>query len=299
MANTLTDFTPAAERLTLQMHGGAVAGWRWPSPGDTQLVFLHATGFCASAYRPVFELARRQFDIFAIDLRGHGRTTLPADPSTLRSWSLYAADVAAALDALPTPQRGRILSGHSCGAVVAALAACGRKDVKRLALIEPVAMPSWMRHAAATPVWPLTVSRWPLVRGAKSRRAKFPSREAAAQNYGRKPLFARWTPDSLKGYLEDGLAEAENGVRLACTPDWEAATFAAQAHDFWGAVRRAPCSVHVLIARDPSSTVSRRAENRLNALGAQVTIREGVSHLLPLEDPEAAAAFLCAADRSD
>lgn len=292
MSSADADIRPGAERFVLQAAEGAIAGWRWPKPGAPQLVFLHATGFCARAYAAMLAAAREELDILALDLRGHGRTQLPADPQALRSWDVYARDLSAALDALPAIAGGRILAGHSCGAVVATLAAAVRSDVADLALIEPVATPRWMSLAARSPVWPRVSNRWPLVRGARARRAVFPSRVAAEESYGRKAFFARWREGVLADYLEDGLVEIDGGVRLSCDPAWEAATFAAQAHDFWGAVRRARVPVNVLIARDPSSTVSRGAEGALRRLGARISARSDASHLLPFEIPQQAATFL-------
>lgn len=278
---------------------GEVSGRRWPNDGAPQLVFLHATGFCASAYAQMMSVARARFDIYALDLRGHGGTTLPADPASLRSWDTYAEDLCVALRLLPPPPRGRVLSGHSCGAVVAALAAARpgfeAAGLLSLALIEPVTPPRGMSLFAKTPFWPLIAARWPLVRGAKARRAEFPSRSAAAESYARKPLFARWAQGALAAYLEDGLIEGTDGVRLACRPAWEAATFAAQAHDFWGAVERAPAPISVLAAVDPSSTVSPAARRRLRRLGATISEIAGATHLAPFEDPGAAAAFLASA----
>lgn len=287
-----TDNHPVAERIRLPIPGGDVAGLRWASQGAMQLVFLHATGFCASAYAPMLRLAQARFDVCALDLRGHGRTSLSAEPTELRSWDLYADDVRQALDRLPTPSMGRILAGHSCGAVVAALAAVGRTDIAGLALIEPVAMPGALSAAARTPFWPLISGRMPLVRKARTRRATFPSRAAAAENYAKKPLFARWAPGVLDGYLEDGLVETEAGMGLSCTPAWEAATFSAQAHDFWGAIRRTTTPFFVLVANNRTSTVSRQAARHMQRYGAQLTLKSGVSHLVPFEDPPGAAAFL-------
>lgn len=287
-------------RFTLPIEGrDEVAGRRWPNDGAPQLVFLHATGFCASAYAQMMSVARAHFDIFALDLRGHGGTTLPADPASLRSWDIYAEDLCAVLRQLPQPSRGRVLSGHSCGAVVAALAASrpgfDGAGLVSLALIEPVTTPRAMSLFAKTPFWPLIAARWPLVRGAKARRAEFPSRSAAAESYGRKPLFARWAEGALAAYLEDGLIDGSDSVRLACRPSWEAATFAAQAHDFWGAVRRAPAPIRILAADDPSSTVNPAARQRLRRRGADVSEIGGATHLVPFEHPDAAAAFLASA----
>ncbi|MBI1366916.1 MAG: alpha/beta fold hydrolase [Alphaproteobacteria bacterium] len=288
------------ERFAVEISDGAMAGWRWRRPRAPRLLFLHATGFCASAYKSTLRRAAARFDVYALDLRGHGRTRLPADPRRLKSWDVFARDVVAALDALAgeAPGPAWTLSGHSCGAVVSALAARGRADVAGLALIEPVTPPPGVALLARTPLWRLTGARSRLARGALARRALWPDREAVRASYARKPLFRRWAPGVLDDYLEDGLAPAaEGGVALACAPAWEAATFAAFAHDFWGAIAAAPAPVSVLGAVDPTTTLFGRAPARLKRLGAEIQFAAGSTHLLPFEAPDAAAAFLARAPR--
>lgn len=286
---------PVAERFCVSLDDGEATGWRWPRPGAPRLVFSHATGFCASAYRLMLSRLAGAFDVLALDLRGHGRSRLPADPARLRSWNVYAADLASVLDRLGGGSW--VLAGHSCGAVVSMLAARGRDDAASLALIEPVTMPSLYVLAAHTPLWPALARHMPLVKGAMSRRADWPDRASVAESYARKSLFAGWAEGALGDYLEDGLAETASGVRLACEPAWEAATFAAHAYDFWGAAAAAPCPVAVLAVDHPSSTVLGAARARLQRSGARMSVVDGATHLLPLERPEEAARFIAGAER--
>ncbi|MEE2690518.1 MAG: alpha/beta fold hydrolase [Pseudomonadota bacterium] len=289
----------SGERIAIDIESGRIAGWRWRRCGAPRVLFSHATGFCASAYKRMLgAIAADGVDVTAIDLRGHGRTSLPADPARLRDWNIYARDVAAALDRLGGG--GWILAGHSCGAVVSALAARGRSDVAVLALIEPVSMSPLTFVAAKSPLWPLFSRRFPLVRGALARRDEWESGEAVRASYVRKKLFSTWGAGVLDDYLEDGLVEGEGGgVRLACAPAWEAATFAAHGHNFWGAVAAAPAPISVLAADHPSSTLFAGAEKRFRRAGAQVETEAGVTHLLPLEKPLLAARFIAAAARQN
>lgn len=295
----LSDTIPGvvAERFCVELSDGEATGWRWPRPGAPRIVFSHATGFCASAYRLMLSQLAAAFEVLALDLRGHGRSRLSADPALLRSWDVYAVDLAAVLDRLGGGDW--ILAGHSCGAVVSTLAARGRNDVAGLVLIEPVTMPPLYVLAAHTPLWPALARRMPLVKGALTRRADWPDRASVAESYARKRLFAGWAEGALGDYLEDGLAETgEGGVRLACEPAWEAATFAAHAYDFWGAVAAAPCPVSVLAVSHPTTTLIDRARRRLERRGARIRVVDGATHLLPLERPEAAAGFIADAARA-
>ncbi|MEX0643941.1 MAG: alpha/beta hydrolase, partial [Parvularculaceae bacterium] len=137
-----------------------------------------------------------------------------------------------------------------------------------------------------------------LVKGALARRVDWPDREAVLESYRRKALFSTWADGALEDYLEDGLIETTNGVRLACDPVWEAATFTAHGHDFWGAVAAAPCPITVLGAADKSSTLFGRAPRRFERRGAVVRRLEGATHFLPLEKPEAAADFIAETRRT-
>lgn len=280
----------AAERFSVDVMDGTLAGWRWPNSAKPPLLFCHATGFCASVYKQPLSLLQADFDVFALDMRGHGRTSLPADPKSLRSWHIYARDVGAFLDS--QKREGWRLAGHSMGGASVCMAAVGRSDVAALRLIEPVAMPSALSAIAKTPIWPWLFKRTPMVRQAARRRSSWPSRAEAFARYERKALFSDWASGVLADYLEDGLVDTEDGAVLACAPAWEAATFAAQANDFWPAVRNAPAPLSVLAADHPSTTVRDGARRKFPAFGAELTVLSGAGHLLPMQNPARAARFI-------
>jgi len=283
-----------ARRLCVAIDGGEVALLRFGREGAPPLLFAHANGFCASAYRRMLDALGDRFDVFAVDLRGHGRTRLPADPIGHRSMAVFGEDLRRTKAALGAhaAKRPWTLAGHSLGGVAAATAAAGEADVAALRLIEPVAMPKRWSILAASPIWPLIAPRIPLVRAAARRRSRWPDRRSALESYAAKPFFAGWAEGVIEDYLDDGLIADGAGVRLACAPAWEAANFAAQANDLWGALRRCRAEVAVLAAAHPSSTVPASSERRFRRLGAQVERRAGVTHLAPFEMPQVAAAFL-------
>lgn len=289
----------SARRLSVTIDGGDVALLRFGRAGARPLLFAHANGFCASAYRRMFEYMGQAFDIFAVDLRGHGRTMLPARADGHRSMAVFGEDLRRTKAALaPFVVRGKwVLAGHSLGGVAAAIAATGDETVAAIRLIEPVAMPRSWNLIASSPLWPLIAPRIPLVRTASRRRARWPDPGAALQSYSGKPFFAGWADGVLADYLEDGLTPEDDAVRLSCAPQWEAANFAAQAHDFWGALAEAKAPVSVLAARHASSTLRGGAAARFRRLGADVERISGPTHLIPFEAPALAAKFLTAAAR--
>ena len=282
------------ERLRLAGAGladGEIALARRAGRGGT-VVFCHANGLNASAYRPMLDALDIHEAILAPDARGHGRTRLAAAPRALTSWTRYADDLAAILAAV-APEPPLTLVGHSMGAVTALLAAASGPPPARLVMIEPVVVPRLARLGARLPVPGLMPRLVPIARRAARRRAAWPDVAAARDALGRSAFFGRWDPAALAGYLDDGLVASPNGVRLSCEPAWEAASFAAQAHRFWRPLRRTlerGVPVHVLHA-ETGSTVPADAARRLALAGCAVT-RAGGDHMLPLHRPADAAAFV-------
>ena len=194
------------------------------------------------------------------------------------------------------------LAGHSMGGTVSILAAGKRPGAARgLCLFDPVIMPRTVALYAHMPwasgaLWKKT----PLAMGAAKRRAVFDSKEAVFAAYKGRGAFKTWPEASLRDYIEGGFRErAEGGVELTCAPAWEAANFAAQAHDPWAALGRIKTPIRVFRAEHgstcrigPAEPFERRYPN------ARVTTVEGASHFLPMERPELVReALLAAANR--
>ena len=119
------------QRFTLPLAGGHLAGLNFgPSQGPIDLVFLHATGFNALTYRTLLEPLAPDWRVVALDLRGHGLSTLPAHPARLTHWHGYARDVIQAIGQLaPEGPAPRLIAGHSMGGTVALLALARKPDL--------------------------------------------------------------------------------------------------------------------------------------------------------------------------
>lgn len=209
------------------------------------IVFAHANGFNAHTYRSLLTPLSGSLRLWAPDLRGHGATSLPAEPRGRRGWDDHRDDLIALLDALDGPPV--ILSGHSMGATAALLAAAQRPDrVAGLVLFDPVI---WSRLTVATfrlPLLDRLASRIPLVRSALRRRAVFDSREQAMKAYAGRGAFKGWPEVMLADYLADGLIKTPEGYALACDPAWEASNYAAQSHNPWRALKTLDCPIRIL-----------------------------------------------------
>lgn len=280
------------ESRTFKTPDGAAAAWVWPGDGARRLLFAHANGFNAFTYQRMLSAlnALTGVEIVAVDLRGHGSTTLPADPEHHRGWDVYARDLSHLMDQLDDVPL--TLAGHSMGAASLILAAAARGSDHRILAIEPVLLPRIIYALARTPLHPAVRARNPLYKGALTRFDGFDSRDAALRRYREKPTFARWASGVVEDYLRDGLVQRGEAWRLACTPAWEAANFGEQQHAMWRALDAAGSHVHVLKA-GLRSTVFRPESTRLKVAFMETWPEAG--HLLPMEQPEAVARWL--ADR--
>ncbi|ABI65965.1 alpha/beta fold hydrolase [Maricaulis maris] len=272
---------PAPQRFRHALPDGHLAGLAWPAPDKPRLVFIHANGFCASAYRSVLSRLAADFDILAPDLRGHGTSRLPVDPDRHHNWHIYVRDICAWLGALDRPADA--LAGHSMGAIIAMMSAARQDQPTSLALVEPVVMPSIVYLTARSPFRGIMRGRIAIANAARKRYDGWPARSDAAKRYARHKTFRNWADGVLDDYLEDGLmSDGEGGVRLSCNPMWEAANYEAQGHDIGASLDQASGPIHVLKAEHASTIINRRA---LTGRGIGIDLLAGAGHLAPMEAP--------------
>ncbi|MGH7027567.1 alpha/beta fold hydrolase [Brevundimonas sp.] len=266
--------------------GGEMAVLDFGDPArPVDLIFAHANGFNAYAYRALLQPLSGALRIWAPDLRGHGRTRLPARPEGRRSWKDHRDDLIALLEAVDGPPVA--LAGHSIGATSGLLAAAERPGrVSRLLLLDPVIWRREMVLAMNLPLVGRLAERNPIVAGTRRRRALFDSREQALAAYRGRGAFKGWPDMMLADYLVDGLQETDQGFELTCAPAWEASNYAAQAHNPWRALKRYPGAIRILKAESGSlcavpATASAKAS-------LQVETVAGGGHLFPMTHPDMA-----------
>lgn len=272
------EHAPRERRFHLPSRGGDVAGLEFgPADRPIDVVFCHANGFNARTYRTILGPLAAELRVLALDLRGHGATSLPAEPESLSGWNVFAEDLLAVLE-LATA-RPVVLAGHSLGAITCLLAAVAAPErVRALVLFEPV-----MLDAAALGA---PMPEHPITRATLRRRATFPSRAAMIDAYRGRGAFETWSEVQLADYAAGGLRETAGGeVNLACSPAWEAAIYARQDVHAWEAMAQARCRLRILAGVEGSS-VGPRAQALARAVGAAVEIVPGTTHFLPMERPE-------------
>ena len=282
---------PEPRRLGVRLSDGEMSVLEFGDAGrPVDVVFAHANGFHALAYRTVLAPLGETLRVWAVDLRGHGRSTLLADPRTHRSWDVYGRDLAVLLQGLEQKRRP-VLSGHSMGGtamVLAAARAPGR--ARRLVLFDPVFLPRALLLYARLPWSRASAARNPLVRQAAGRRAEFAGRAEALEAYRGRGAFKTWPEASLRDYVEGGFRDRTDGcVELACAPAWEAANFAAHRADPYRALARLEVPTTILKAEHGSTC---HADPAWLKRRAQVKTVPGSTHFLPLERPDVVRRFL-------
>ncbi len=275
-------------RKNLSFPDGEVSYLEWAAPAP-RLHFSHANGFNAESYRALLTPLQGRFCVTAADLRGHGLTTLTAEPGMQTRWTIFGADLAAVvqrLDGAPV-----ILAGHSMGAIASMMVAAQYPErVRGLVLVEPVLVPrfAWQLRAAMRLLGRRPPANMDLATLAAKRRALFPSFEMALAAYRGRGIFKTWPEAVIADYLRGGLRPTGNGteMQLACAPAWEAANFENAPAGIARLARQVRCPLTLLHA--PMGTARSREVAIVARLKRDARIIEvpGTTHFLPMERPD-------------
>jgi pimeloyl-ACP methyl ester carboxylesterase len=263
---------PIAEGPTAE---GEVSQLVWGSDGPL-LHFAHANGFNAQTYRGLLEPLAQGFRVVASDARGHGFTRLPTTPGLATGWTAFRDDLIAVLERL-APE-GAILAGHSLGGTTSLMVAAARPElVQALVLVEPVLVPGHVAPGDSE-----------MSERAAKRRDHFASLDAAFEAYRGRGAFKTWPDVTVRDYLEGGLVPAEDGVRLACRPAWEAEDFRSAPPGKSELAAQIRCPVTLIHGEGVSSTSSESEVAIFRRLcpTARIVAKPGATHFLPMEFPQ-------------
>ena len=279
--NATTDNLPRTRMIDLPSRGGAMAAIELgPRDRPVDVIFSHANGFNGRTYRSILSPLAATLRILAIDLRGHGATTLPTVIEGRDGWVEFRDDLLALLATVA--EAPVVLAGHSMGGTSSLMAAAADPQrVKALALFDPVVVPVEMQRGPA-------MLDNPLLQGALRRRATFPSKGAVVEAYRGRGAFRTWSEEQLADYVEAGFRDTSAGeVTLTCAPGWEASNFGTHNYDAWAAFRESRCPIRILRAEVGSTFRLEGHEAELAALGrVAVETVPGTSHFLPMERPD-------------
>lgn len=266
----------------VHVRGIDLALWEWPGAGPTVL-FCHATGFHARIWDQVIA-GLGGLRAYAIDFRGHGRSSKPAPPY---AWHDFGLDLAALAEAVGI--EGAIGCGHSMGGHAATLAAAIRPQTfRRLVLIDPVIR---AREAYIGP--------WVEEHFAAKRRNQWTSWQEMYERFRPREPFSLWDHAVLRDYCRYALIENGNGFALACPPAVEASIYQASTSPESSIHDQIPrVHVPVLVAR-----AGRQARPGVVDMAASLTppalaswfpngrdlLFENMSHFIPMEQPSLCA----------
>lgn len=262
-----------------RVNGIDLVVWEWAGAGPP-LCFVHATGFHGRVWDQV--IARLpDLACYAVDMRGHGRSTKPTPPY---NWRVFGEDVAALIRTLGVQDVigiGHSMGGHS----VALAAALAPEYFGALAVIDPVIMPRALYgHAPTEPHF------------AARRRDRWASPEEMLARFKDRSPFDRWQPAVLRDYCSYGLLPAPDGAGyiLACPPAIEAAIYeAASAADIYAEIATIDLPVRVLRSaqHQAGGTWDMLASPTAPDLATCFRFGEDVplsdyTHFVPMEAPE-------------
>jgi len=203
----------------------------------------HATGFHGAVWEPLAAALGDGFQRWALDFRGHGASTGPADQDL--TWTAITDDVLAVLDALVVPAGQLLGVGHSMGGACLLMAEQARPGTfAGLWLFEPITPP----RGAMGP----SEGANALAVGARRRRPSFPSAAEALANFAAKPPLRALRADALHAYVRHGFHDGEDAeVHLACRPEVESRVYeGGGAHDAFERLGEVACPVVVACGGD-------------------------------------------------
>ncbi len=244
------------------------------------LIICHATGFHGLAYSPMAETLRRDFTVWAVDLRGHGASTAP-DTGDF-AWRGMAADLLAVVDGIGA--ESVCAFGHSLGGSTILLAERARPGTISAAyLYEPIVFPAEFF---------LGRSKNPMSGPARNRREVFDSKAEAMWRYATRSPLSVLRGDALAAYVNGGFVDLADGrVRLACRAEHEARTFECEEKMTLDQLEGISLSLTVgagMVASSPNPADF--APLIVDAVpGAKLVQYEHLGHFGPLQAPELVA----------
>jgi lipase len=261
----------------ISVNGIEIALSEWPGQ-DPPIFLCHATGFHARCWDQIIaHLSGRH--CFAMDTRGHGRSSKPDPPY---EWRDFGKDVAAVADVLGLS--GAIGVGHSMGGHAVTLGAALRPEsFASLLLIDPVIRPKGAY-----------VGPWREAHFVSKRRNRWASPQEMFDRFQDRPPFAAWDRAVLRDYCDYGLLPDGDGLVLACPPSIEASIYEnspAPASDIFREIDSIKIPVRVVRSGkvpDPGDVMGRSptAPELASSFerGTDLCLPE-YSHFIPMEAP--------------
>lgn len=267
--------------------------------GNANTPMIHiapANGFVPQTYLPMFQNFMADYQLVSLPPRALWGDGAPPEPSSDITWMQVADDILAGIEKFGL--RDIVAVGHSFGGVASFFAANKKPDYfKALIMLDPVILPfhfveqliAMQAKGQATP--------FPLANGARRRRNNFESLEDVFGRFRAKSIFADWSDDMLRLYVEHGTIEQANGTRqLAWSGAWEAFYYSSYHAKIWDEIAKLNnLDIPMLfLAGGDTDTYSDMAQEKVRELVPNAThaVIEGHGHLFPQSAPQETAAVI-------
>ena len=267
--------------LALQIH---------PLPGRPRLILSHGNGFAMDGYRSFWSALSQDFELVLFDLRNHGRSGATAlEAHTIAA---MADDHIRVASACREAFGARATFGvfHSVSAIAAILAAAHSALWDAVVLVDP----PLVSHEPSNGLMSSADAK--LAQYARNRPAHFDSVEALAQSLASGP--GRYWAEGAALDMARAITRpaAGGGFQLVCPGEYEARIYEQNAQvDSYAALGAMKGRVAILGA-DPHASRALHPALVSKAAASHYALAydcvEGVSHMLQIEKPQAAAAAL-------
>ncbi|MBJ9976614.1 alpha/beta hydrolase [Pseudomonas sp. S75] len=242
-----------------------------------QIFFVHANGFPSATYGKLFAALAPDYQVLHLDRHGHD----PRFPVN-DNWLCLVDELLHHLAAQSTPVWG---VGHSLGGVLHLHAALRRPELYRgVVMLDSPLLTRADQWVIRTAKGLGLIDRLTPAARTAGRREAFPDRESAHRYFASKALFRAFDPDCLQAYVDHGLEQAEQGVRLHFDASTEMRIYRSIPHTSPAPARQ--LQVPLAMVRGQHSGVVRRhhalAVRRLPR-GECHSVPGG--HMFPLERP--------------
>ena len=223
--STHLDLHPIEHRIDLG--DGELACFEWGMTGGREVVMVHATGFHARCWDRVIQALPAHTHVWAIDMRGHGRSA-KRGPYT---WARFGRDLERLMEELNL--RDVVGVGHSMGGhCILQVAARAPRQFARLVLVDPVVLAPEMYSDVntgtnGTEAELASTAEEVLLHPVSRRREHFSDWQAMFQRFVDRQPYATWRREVLEDYCRFGVLEVDPsdpqaGVTLACPAKVEA-----------------------------------------------------------------------------
>jgi pimeloyl-ACP methyl ester carboxylesterase len=285
--------TNLVREQSFAVNGIELTCFEWGRRGGQQVLLVHATGFHARCWDRVVALLPEDWQVFAVDMRGHGRSSKDGP----FGWQQFGSDLVALIHQLELSDAigvGHSMGGHcvvhACLHVPSAFA--------RLVLVDPV-IGAPQQYERSTRHAFDSVEDHPVAR----RRSHFADWHEMYERYKDRRPYKLWRDEVFVDYCRYGVLPSADGegVDLACPGLVEASiymnSFSSDLHERFGEIAQ-PVTVLRAPGRDPGSVEMDFAKSPTwPELAAQFPKGQDVylptlTHFIPMQDPELVAGHI-------